>query len=80
VSRSGELNEGIVSKIEWAKAKADSPGLFISKKDKYMDSIDKDEIIKPDCPKMDIWSYPIYYDYQRTPLYSFWSNSWRKRH
>jgi hypothetical protein len=79
VSRSGEVNEEIVAKIEWARAKADWLDPFISKKDKYLDSYDKDEMIKPECSKKDTWSYPNYSDYQRTPEYSFWSNPWRNR-
>lgn len=79
VSKSGEMNEEIATKIEWAKAKADWLDPFVSKEDQYLDSYDKNELIQPDCPKKDTWNYPSYSDYQSTPKYSFWSNPWRTR-
>jgi hypothetical protein len=75
-----KVSEEIVAKIEWARSKADWLDPFISKKDKYLDSFDKDEIIKPECSKKDTWSYPNYSDYHRPSEHSFWSNPWRNRH
>ncbi len=78
VSKSGEMNEEIATRIEWAKAKADWLDPFVSKEDQYLDSYDKNELIQPDCPKKDTWNYPSYSDYQNSPQYSFWSNPYRK--
>ncbi len=78
VSKSGEMNEEIATRIEWAKAKADWLDPFVSKEDQYLDSYDKNELIQPDCPKKDTWNYPSYSDYQSSPQYSFWSNPYRK--
>jgi hypothetical protein len=75
VSRNGDVNEEIATKIEWAKSKADWLDPFISKEDQYWDSYDKDEITQPECPKKNSWEYS---NYTSTPKPSFWSNPYRK--
>lgn len=74
----GEMNEEASTKIEWARAKADWLDPFICKEDKYLDSYDKNELIRPDCPKKDAWNYSSNPDYS-APKYSYWSNPWRHR-
>jgi hypothetical protein len=68
VSRNGDVNEEIATKIEWAKSKADWLDPFVSKEDQYLDSYDKDEIIQPECPKKNSWEYS---NYTSTPKPSF---------
>jgi len=75
VNQSGEMDEEIAGEIQWAKEKADWLDPFISKKDKYMDHYDKDEIIQPACPKRNTWDYT---SYTSSSGYSFWSNPFRK--
>jgi len=75
VNKSGEMNEEIAAKIEWAKDKADWIDPFISKKDQYMDHYNKDEIIQPECPKKNSWDNPCY---SSSIGNTFWSNPSRK--
>ena len=74
-NKSGEMNEEIAAKIEWAKDKADWLDPFISKKDQYMDHYKKDEIIQPECPKKNSWDNP---SYSSSIGNTFWSNPSRK--
>jgi hypothetical protein len=75
VSRNGDVNEEIATKIEWAKSKADWLDPFISKEDQYLDSYDRDEITQPECPKKNSWEYS---NYTSMPKPSFWSNPYSK--
>jgi hypothetical protein len=75
----GEMDEEAVTKLEWAKLKADWLDPFISKDDKYLDSYDMNELIQPECPKKDSWNQFGYSDYHSAPEYNFWSNPWRHR-
>lgn len=70
-------DEEMLQKIEWAKEKADWLDPFISKSDKYLDHYDKDEIIRPDCPKQNSWSHQSYYE--KSSGYNFWAQPWWKK-
>lgn len=72
----GEIDEDVAEEIEWAKEKADWLDPFISRKDKYLDHYNKDEIIQPECPKKNTWDYP---SYTSSSGNSFWSNPFHKR-
>ncbi len=76
----GEMDEESLTKIAWAKAKADWLDPFISIEDRYLDPFDKNELTQPECPKKDTWNWSSYSDYQSVPKNSFWSNPWRNRH
>jgi hypothetical protein len=73
----GEIDEDVAEEIKWAKEKADWLDPFISRKDKYLDYYNKDEIIQPECPKKNTWDYP---SYNTSSGHSFWSNPFRKWH
>ncbi|MEL7588846.1 MAG: hypothetical protein AAGU19_19190 [Prolixibacteraceae bacterium] len=73
----GEIDEDVAEEIRWAKEKADWLDPFISRKDKYLNYYNKDEIIQLECPKKNSWDYPNYTSSSGT---SFWSNPFRKWH
>lgn len=74
VAKQGLLTKEIAGEIQWAKEKADWLDPFISKKDRYMDYYNKDEIFRLGCPRKNIWDFP---SYSTSSEHSFWSNPFR---
>ena len=75
IKKDGEISAEIAQKIQWAREKADWLDPFIDNDDLYMDYYDKDEIIRPKCPKENTWDNQ---SYSSSSGYSFWASPYTK--
>ena len=75
VIEQGEMDDEVSAHLQWAKEKADWLDPFISKEDKYLDKDNMDEILEPECPKLDSWKHNDI----SSSGYSFWSKPYYKR-
>jgi hypothetical protein len=75
IKKDGEISVEISQKIQWAREKADWLDPFISRDDLLMDYYNKDEIIRPKCPKENTWDSQ---SYSGSSGYSFWASPYTK--
>ncbi len=75
IKKDGEISVEISQKIQWAREKADWLDPFVDNDDLYMDYYDKDEIIRPKCPKENTWDNQ---SYSSSSGYSFWASPYTK--